>query len=196
MSTWRAAQQPQRSNADAGFVAGGDLSEAAELAREAGLPLVIAELLVRAALPMPPRPSAFSIRTSINCTIRMLDAGHGAAVERIQRAVAAQRADPDLRRLRRGWDNRHGAAEDSHRDAGRRQVRFHVPHRLREGYGMQSEMLEAAARDGVRLVISVDTGIRAFAAAEAAREAGAGSDRHGPSPAGGTRWGCRRRWRC
>ena len=28
-------------------------------------------------------------------------------------------------------------------------VRFHVPHRLREGYGMQSSVLEAAAADGV-----------------------------------------------
>ncbi|HET8635764.1 MAG TPA: DHH family phosphoesterase, partial [Acidobacteriaceae bacterium] len=51
-------------------------------------------------------------------------------------------------------------------------VRFHVPHRLREGYGMQREVLETAAREGVRLVISVDTGIRAFAAAEAAEALG------------------------
>lgn len=49
-------------------------------------------------------------------------------------------------------------------------VRFHVPHRLREGYGMQREILEIAAHEGVRLVISVDTGIRAFAAAEAAAQ--------------------------
>jgi single-stranded-DNA-specific exonuclease len=48
------------------------------------------------------------------------------------------------------------------------EVRFHVPHRLREGYGMQAEVLAAAAGLGVRLVISVDTGIRDFAAAEAA----------------------------
>jgi len=40
---------------------------------------------------------------------------------------------------------------------------FHVPHRIREGYGM---------RDDVRLIISVDTGIRAFAAAETARRIG------------------------
>ena len=51
-------------------------------------------------------------------------------------------------------------------------VRFHVPHRLREGYGMQREILEIVAREGVRLVISVDTGIRAFAAAEAAEALG------------------------
>lgn len=38
---------------------------------------------------------------------------------------------------------------------------FHVPHRLRDGYGMRSEVVEEAASSGVRLVISVDTGIRA-----------------------------------
>jgi len=51
-------------------------------------------------------------------------------------------------------------------------VRFHVPHRIREGYGIQSAVLESAAAEGVRLVISVDTGMRAFAEAKRARELG------------------------
>ncbi len=38
---------------------------------------------------------------------------------------------------------------------------FHVPHRLRDGYGMRSEVVEEAAAAGVTLIISVDTGIRA-----------------------------------
>ena len=49
---------------------------------------------------------------------------------------------------------------------------FHVPHRIRDGYGMRDDVIERAGSDGVRLVISVDTGIRAFAAAEAARRVG------------------------
>ena len=49
---------------------------------------------------------------------------------------------------------------------------FHVPHRIGEGYGMRGEVIERAASDGVRLIISVDTGIRAFAAAETARRTG------------------------
>jgi single-stranded-DNA-specific exonuclease len=49
---------------------------------------------------------------------------------------------------------------------------FHVPHRIREGFGMRDEVIERAAADGVRLIISVDTGIRAFAAAETARRTG------------------------
>jgi len=48
-------------------------------------------------------------------------------------------------------------------------ARFFVPHRLRDGYGMRSDVVERAAAQGVRLIISVDTGIRA---AEVVRRAG------------------------
>jgi len=51
-------------------------------------------------------------------------------------------------------------------------IRYHIPHRIREGYGMQELRIEAAAAEGVRLVVSVDTGIRAFAAAEEAERVG------------------------
>jgi single-stranded-DNA-specific exonuclease len=46
---------------------------------------------------------------------------------------------------------------------------YHVPHRLKDGYGMRSEVVEAAAEQGVKLIVSVDTGIRA---AEVVRRAG------------------------
>jgi len=49
---------------------------------------------------------------------------------------------------------------------------FHVPHRIREGYGMKDDVIERAAAAGVHLIISVDTGIRAFAAAETAHRLG------------------------
>src|SRR6201985_3468881 len=51
-------------------------------------------------------------------------------------------------------------------------VTYPVPHRLREGYGMQTNVLGQAAANGIRLVISVDTGIRAFAAAAEAKALG------------------------
>jgi single-stranded-DNA-specific exonuclease len=38
---------------------------------------------------------------------------------------------------------------------------YYVPHRLKEGYGMRAEVVEAAAAQGVKLIVSVDTGIRA-----------------------------------
>ena len=49
---------------------------------------------------------------------------------------------------------------------------FHVPHRIREGYGMKDDVIERAAAAGIRLIISVDTGIRAFAAAQTAERLG------------------------
>ena len=49
---------------------------------------------------------------------------------------------------------------------------FHVPHRIREGYDMRDDVIERAAADGIRLIISVDMGIRAFAPAETARRLG------------------------
>ncbi len=49
---------------------------------------------------------------------------------------------------------------------------IHVPDRLKDGYGMQVSVVEQAARNGVSLIISVDTGIRAIEAVKAARELG------------------------
>src|SRR3954467_1050813 len=41
------------------------------------------------------------------------------------------------------------------------QTGYHVPHRFREGYGIQQPALEQAVADGYNLVVSVDCGIRA-----------------------------------
>ncbi|HEV7521252.1 MAG TPA: single-stranded-DNA-specific exonuclease RecJ [Candidatus Angelobacter sp.] len=49
---------------------------------------------------------------------------------------------------------------------------FHVPHRIKEGYGIKDDVIERAAAGGIRVVISVDTGIRAFRAVETARRVG------------------------
>jgi single-stranded-DNA-specific exonuclease len=38
---------------------------------------------------------------------------------------------------------------------------FHVPDRFTEGYGMRAEVVERASAEGVSLIVSVDTGIRA-----------------------------------
>jgi single-stranded-DNA-specific exonuclease len=66
-------------------------------------------------------------------------------------------------------------------------VTYHVPHRIREGYGMQTNVLGLAAGSGIRLVISVDTGIRAFEAAAEAKALGLDlivTDHHLPDDAG------------
>jgi single-stranded-DNA-specific exonuclease len=64
---------------------------------------------------------------------------------------------------------------------------FHVPHRIREGYDLRDDVIERAAAAGVRLIISVDMGIRAFAPAETARRLGVDlivTDHHLPGPDG------------
>lgn len=64
---------------------------------------------------------------------------------------------------------------------------FHVPHRIKEGYDLRGDVIERAAASGIRLVISVDAGIRAFAAAETARRVGIDlivTDHHLPGPDG------------
>jgi len=47
---------------------------------------------------------------------------------------------------------------------------YHVPHRFTEGYGIQQAALEQAVRDGYKLVVSVDCGIRAHEPLHWARE--------------------------
>ena len=49
---------------------------------------------------------------------------------------------------------------------------YHVPHRLKDGYGMRSEVVEDAAARGVKLIVSVDTGIRAAEVVARAAELG------------------------
>ena len=64
---------------------------------------------------------------------------------------------------------------------------FHVPHRIHEGYDMRDDVIERAAAAGIRLIISVDMGIRAFAPAETAHRLGVDlivTDHHLPGPDG------------
>jgi single-stranded-DNA-specific exonuclease len=64
---------------------------------------------------------------------------------------------------------------------------FHVPHRIKEGYDLRGDVIERAAAAGIHLIISVDAGIRAFAAAETARRVGVDlivTDHHLPGPTG------------
>jgi single-stranded-DNA-specific exonuclease len=64
---------------------------------------------------------------------------------------------------------------------------FHVPHRIREGYDMRDDVIERAAESGIRLIVSVDMGIRAFTPAETAQRLGVDlivTDHHLPGPDG------------
>jgi single-stranded-DNA-specific exonuclease len=65
-------------------------------------------------------------------------------------------------------------------------VTHFIPERLRDGYGLQPAAVERLHADGVRLVISVDCGIRGVEAADRARELGLDliiTDHHEPDTA-------------
>jgi single-stranded-DNA-specific exonuclease len=66
------------------------------------------------------------------------------------------------------------------------EARHYVPHRLKDGYGMRAEIVEQAAADGVKLIVSVDTGIRAGEVVARANELGIAvivTDHHLPEAA-------------
>jgi len=51
-------------------------------------------------------------------------------------------------------------------------VDYHIPLRLKDGYGLSVEALEGAAAEGISVVVSVDCGVSAVAEAQRARELG------------------------
>jgi single-stranded-DNA-specific exonuclease len=147
------------------------IEEASALAREAEIPLIIAELLLARGIRSAGEAALFLDPRIEHLLDPFSMLGMDRAVARVQQAIAAQ--EPIL--IYGDYDVDGTTATVLLKTAIEMlggTTRFHIPHRLREGYGMQREILEIAAREGVRLVISVDTGIRAFAAAEAAAELG------------------------
>lgn len=164
--------------------------EAEAFARELRLPQVIAELLLNRGFDTPEKVDLF-----LNPEIGHLHSpsamlGMAAAAERIRQAISHR--EPVL--IYGDYDVDGTVATVLLKTAidriagGESIVRYHIPHRIREGYGMQAGVLADAAAMGVRLVISVDTGIRAFAAAEEAQALGLDlivTDHHLPDEIGG-----------
>ena len=157
--------------------------QAQELAAAARLPLVLAELLIARGITKPDEAFAFLNPELSHLHDPFLMLGMTAAVERLEAAIAQR--EPVL--LYGDYDVDGTTAVVLLKTAIEMLggiVRFHVPHRLREGYGLQSAVLEAAYAEGARLVITVDTGMRAFAEAETARRLGLDliiTDHHLPS---------------
>ncbi len=64
-------------------------------------------------------------------------------------------------------------------------VDYYLPHRIEEGYGLNTAAVERCARDGVKLLVTVDCGISATPQLERARELGLEvvvTDHHEPAP--------------
>jgi single-stranded-DNA-specific exonuclease len=145
--------------------------QAATLAQEARIPLVLAELLLARGITTTGDAFAFLNPDPAHLHDPFLMLGMDRAVARLEQAIAAR--EPIL--LYGDYDVDGTVAVVLLKTAIEMLgglVRFHVPHRLREGYGMQSSVLEAAHAEGVRVVVTVDTGMRAFAEAETARKLG------------------------
>lgn len=51
-------------------------------------------------------------------------------------------------------------------------INFFLPHRVRDGYGLSMDVVERAARNNYRVIITVDNGITAFQPAKRAKELG------------------------
>src|ERR1035441_1914646 len=160
-------------------VCSSDLVES--LAAELGCPLPIAQVLVSRGIDTPAAAEAFLSPTldkllddAANDPTQLL--GMDAAIERILSAIRA--AEPILiygdydvdgttaTVLLKTTIERIALAIDPQSAA---HVTYDVPHRIRQGYGMQNAILAEAAAAGIRLVISVDTGICAVAEAAEAR---------------------------
>jgi len=146
-------------------------AEAIELARAARIPQVLAELLIARGIQQPAAAHTFLNPEFNHLHDPMLMLGMAEAAARLNQAIDARQpvllyGDYDVDGttavvlLKTAIEMLGGIA------------RFHVPHRIKEGYGLQSDVLKAAFVDGAKLVITVDTGMRAFAEAETARQLG------------------------
>jgi single-stranded-DNA-specific exonuclease len=153
-----------------------DPAAVTRLAEHLHCPNAIARLLLSRGISDPSAAHAFLNPTIDDLIDPMLMLGMDLAIARIQRAVRS--SEPIL--IYGDYDVDGTTATVLLKTAIERIapkdkpaiVTYHVPHRLREGYGMQTGVLGQAAASGVRLVISVDTGIRAFAAADEAKALG------------------------
>src|SRR5260370_35428446 len=153
-----------------------DPSAVARLAERLGCPNAIASLLLSRGISDPAAAQAYLNPTIDDLIDPMLMLGMDLAVASIQRAVRS--SEPIL--IYGDYDVDGTTATVLLKTAIERIapkdkpaiVTHPVPHRLRHGYGIPTGVLGQAAAAGIRLVISVDTGIRAFAAAEEAKALG------------------------
>ena len=57
-------------------------------------------------------------------------------------------------------------------------VSYYVPHRIEEGYGLNSEAIRTWGDGKAAMLVTVDCGIASVAEAALARQLGPGTDRH------------------
>jgi len=142
-----------------------------KLVRELGVPPLVARLLVRRRLDDPAAANRFLRPSLRQLHDPFLMADMQTAVGRLRRAIERQEkiliyGDYDV-------DGTMAVVVllTALRAAGAK-VETHIPHRLTEGYGMRVHVVEQAAANGCKIVISVDTGVREHEVIGRAQELG------------------------
>jgi single-stranded-DNA-specific exonuclease len=150
----------------------GDRALASAFAKSLGIPRAVANLLLQRGIRDDAQARVYLDSASYSFCDPLLLTDMAAAVERIQRAIKLDEhvmifGDYDVdgicatailvRALRR---------------MGLRNCSYGMPNRLKEGYGLSEERVQAAKNSGVGLLITVDNGISALGPALAARQCG------------------------
>ncbi len=140
-----------------------------DLARRLGVSPIVAQLLHHRDLDDPDTASAFLQPTLRDLADPSSLPGASAAAARICRAVSDRQkiviyGDYDV-------DGLTGTAILFHcLQLAEADVDFYVPHRLEEGYGLNSEAIATLAEQGAKLIVSVDCGVSAVEPAKYAAE--------------------------
>ncbi len=167
-----------------GWKEGEDEGDARPLARDLGLHPLVARILARRGLSSPEAARAFLEPGLGELPDPFLFRDMERAVQRIVRAV--EEGEPVVAYGDYDVDGVSSAAQlvSFLRAVGAR-ADWYVPHRLREGYGLNAEALERLRGQGAGLVVALDCGIGAVAEVDRAAALGLDVvvvDHHRPSP--------------
>jgi len=148
-----------------------DPDRIAHLQRAAGIPAVVAQLLLGRSISDPLRAREFLDPKLTYLRDPALLPGCSQAAARITAAVRDRRriaihGDYDVDGMT-GTAILYRCLQLLGAD-----VRYYIPHRIEEGYGLHSQTVESLAREGVSLLVTVDCGITSVTQAELARQLG------------------------
>lgn len=159
--------------------------QAAELGRKLQLPPLVARLLVQRGYDDPVKAQRFLHAGANDMHDPLLLLGMEAAANRIRQA--AERGEKV--RIYGDYDADGVSSTALLLHALRMlgiEADYYIPHRIREGYGLNNEAILRCAEEGTRLLVTVDTGISAVAEVEYARQLGMDvivTDHHEPPAA-------------
>ncbi|TKC20054.1 single-stranded-DNA-specific exonuclease RecJ [Robertmurraya kyonggiensis] len=161
-----------------------DVEKKEKLAEELSITPLVASLLVKRGIDSPEDANSFLFEKELEFHDPFILLGMDIAVSRIKEAITNN--EPIL--IFGDYDA-DGVTSTSVmmitlRELGAN-VQYYIPNRFTEGYGPNEQAFRYAADNGVRLIITVDTGIAAVHEAQVAKELGLDliiTDHHEPGP--------------